>query len=199
MSAQDIAPTGIRARPGDGECPSACSGHRPSAALALWTVPGTGRDIARRATDLGCPRWRCPEGARNRELRLGREHHRRLAAVRRCLQGASMSAQDIASTGVRARTGDSGCPSACSRHRSWAALAPWTVPGAGRDIAAARSRSSASTSDVLEVPGTVNVAEGEHHHDRRRLPPSRPRLAAVAALALWRCLASRTTPVPPVG
>jgi hypothetical protein len=31
----------------------------------------------------------------------------------------------------------------------------------------------------------VNVAEGEHHHDRRRLPPSRPRLAAVAALALW--------------
>src|SRR6478735_2924996 len=70
----------------------------------------------------------------------------------------SVSAQDIASTGIRTRPGDSECPSACSRHRSWAALAPWTVPGAGRDIAAARSRSSASTSDVLEVPGTVNVA-----------------------------------------
>ena len=40
-----------------------------------------------------------------------------------------MSAQDIASTGIRAWTGDSGCPSACSRHRPSAAPATWTVPG----------------------------------------------------------------------
>ena len=31
MTAQDIASTGDLARPGDGECPSAWSRHRPSA------------------------------------------------------------------------------------------------------------------------------------------------------------------------
>jgi hypothetical protein len=39
-------------------------------------------------------------------------------------------------------------------------LATWTVPGTGRDIAGARSLLSALTSDVLEVPGTVNFVSG---------------------------------------
>ena len=92
ITAQDIASPGIRARLGDSGCPSACSRHRSSAARCLarpaGDVDGAWRREGHRWRQVapGGRRRRCPGGARNRELRLGHERHRRLPAVRRCLQ-----------------------------------------------------------------------------------------------------------------